>query len=139
MSKAQSAKQKKAPPPTIVEWSVRGFSLLIIFSLIGYFLYGAFQAERKPEFLVEVKQDEIRQIGNRWVIPVDVSNKGTYDVHQLKIQARLKLPNGPEAYEAETSEVLLLGCDEKVSLEFSFAHDPLSHPFECQAVSYLLP
>lgn len=140
MSKDKNPKSQSAgPPPTLVEWSFRGFSLLLVLSLIGYFIHEALQPEIRPEFSIHVKEDKIRQVNNRWVVPVEVSNKGTLDVHHLKIQAKLILSEDPRQEETENSEIPLLGCDEQVSLEFWFTHSPKVYPFECQAGSYLLP
>lgn len=108
--------KQQDPPATIVEWTVRGVSFLIVLSLLGYFGYTASQPNESPFFECNVIGEEIEQRGNGWVMPVEVQNKG--DISVSNVNVIVEEPN------RSSLVVKMLGSKEKVKIEFWFDERP---------------
>lgn len=124
------------PPPTWLEWTVRGVSLLLVLFCLGYFFYSASLPETMPKFVFEVQQDKIEQRGGQWAVPVDVTNDSGASVHALTITATL---TGLEDEPEETLTVTLLGPNEEITTTFWFDEDPRGKGLEMSTGAYLLP
>lgn len=142
---ASSSAFDQRPAPTILSWSIRGISLLIVVSLIGYFLWSAARPVVEPKIVFEVLDDKIEQRGGSWAMPVEVTNKGTVSIHTLTIGAALT-PSYSSAgkeeaksREEESVEIPLLGPNEMVTATFWFDQDPRKQNPRFAVKTYVLP
>ncbi|OAV44246.1 hypothetical protein [Lewinella sp. 4G2] len=127
---------EQTPPPTILSWTIRGVSLLVIFGLLIYFLVAAIQPTAPAGANVEYKVADIEQREGRWVVPFKVINTGGMGLHLIKVKGTL--PAEPEDVE-KTIIIPLLGSGERVTSEFRFEEDPRVAGFEFTVESYLVP
>jgi len=135
-SSAEDSGTQQQPAPTILSWSIRGLSLLLIIALLGYFVWAAFQPEVKPDITFEVQTEKIEQRGREWAVPVKITNSGGMSVHNLSVQAAL--PDDEKA-DARLAEIMMMGPGEEISTTFWFNEDPREKTIECTVNSYLLP
>ncbi|SEQ24101.1 hypothetical protein [Neolewinella agarilytica] len=134
---AKDSSTEQQPPPTIIAWSVRGVSLLLILSLIGFFIWSALQPRIEPAFDLAILDDKIERRGEEWVLPVEVTNRGSISVHKLKVKASLS--NKAKGAAEEAHIVPMLGPNEMVTLVFWFDQDPRQSQPQLSVGSYQLP
>ena len=126
------ANEDKAPP-TVLVWSVRGLSLLLILALLAYLVRNALQPNEAPSFTFEIMTDDCEQRLGRWVLPVSIMNEGDVSTHTLTYEVSVG--------QSDTQEIdlLLLGPREQLTHEFWYDEDPRGKSIECRVISYLLP
>ena len=128
--------ESQQPPPTILSWTIRGVSLLIVASLLGYFTYSWIRPTVKPAITFEVLTEEIEQRGTGWATPVKITNDGTMSVHELTVTGTLTSAAGQPSQDLT---ILLLGPNEQVQGTLWFSDDPRGKGLEMTVASYLLP
>ena len=127
---------KQVPPPTILSWSIRGFSVLLIVALLGYFIYSWAKPTVMPQIEFTPLVEKIEQRGTGWAVPVKIVNKGTMSVHALSVRGTL---TAVAEQPAETLDILLLGPNEQVQGTLWYDQDPRGKGLEMSVCSYLLP
>lgn len=135
-SEAENSLVHQEPPPTIVEWIVRGVSFLIIFSLLGYFIFKAVQPPVEPKFSFDVKQEKIAERNGVWVVPVGIKNEGSTSVHELRVTGTMTLAGGEEQ---ENVSIPILGAGEVVVAEFWFDNNPQGNDMKFDLGTYIVP
>ncbi len=138
MTEEGEPKVVEALPPTLVEWSGYLLSALLLSSLMGYVLWGAFQEPAPIAFDYQVGSEQLREHGGGWVLPIDIHNQGGEGILDLTITAELLDDEGEVIDEAEIS-LPLLGPDETASVEVGFDEDPRLHTLNFNVGSYTLP
>jgi|GEM_PF-2197235 len=138
---ASSDADEQSPAPTILSWAIRGFSLLIVVSFIGYFIWSAIRPDKQPNISFHVLEDKIELRDNGWAMPVEVTNESTLSVHALTTSATLtKSDGGTDEYSEEKSVAIrLLGPNEMVTATFWFEQNPRNAQAEFAVKTYLLP
>ncbi len=138
---AAAEADQQSPPPTILSWSVRGVSLLIVLSLIAYFSWAAIRPIQPPSITFEVKENKIERRGATWMMPVDITNEGTVSIRSLTVGVTFPDPlaSGLPREQEKTVMIRLLGAKETVATTFAFTADPRTATPEFFVVSYVRP
>lgn len=122
----------------LAEWFSLGASALLILVLAGFLAHEAFKANA-PQVPVEVgiKWNEVREVGGRFILPVEIVNRGEQTLRDLNVQLQYQ-PSG--AAEPETREVVIdyLGERSETTLYFYFDQPPDTLQVESRPVSYRL-
>ncbi len=131
---AGAGEDKKAP--TLLVWTVRGLSLLLIFSILGYLTWSAMRAREEPRFVYELHLDKCAERDGRWVLPVTVTNEGTVSAHDLTAAVSV---NGPDGRSEQQITFPMIGAREELTLEFWYDEDPRGKKIRATTISYLVP
>ena len=117
-------------PPTILGWIARVVSLLLLALLVGVVVWKMTTEKQDIAFKSEIVADEIRQQGDGWLVPIDVTNEGSYTAHLV----RLDVTAGDTE---ETIEIPMVGASETVRyvLRTDTRPDSVTH----EVVSYETP
>lgn len=138
LSDAEASLTEQDPPPTILEWSVRIGSLLILVGLTIYLIATGLLPTQPPKFDVAFDVEQSMQREGRWVLPVEVINVGTLAVEDLQLTLALVKPDG-EVVEEISSTISLIGQNELFNLEFWLDEDPRNFDLEIKVNSYKVP
>lgn len=76
----------EARPPTILGWAVRILSLVLILGLFALIIWQATLDDEDVMFSVEVVTDEIRGQNDQFLIPVDITNEGSWPAQLVRIE-----------------------------------------------------
>ena len=125
-------------PPTIIEWSVRGVSLLLLLALVGYVGWHALQPARPTRFTYEVDMGDLREVGEEWALPASIRNEGDTSVLDLKVVGELSDGGAEPVDEAEVT-LPLLGARESADFTLWFSEDPREFELEWNVDGYHLP
>ena len=140
LSEAEKSAVLQDPAPTIIEWSVRLISLLLILGLLVFFIYNALQPQVKSTVVFQVQTEKISQMEDSFRLPVKITNEGTGSVQGLKVRAEMTyMIEGKEKKEAEDLTLLLMGPGESKGVVFVFDKDPRNYHVTFEVVSYLNP
>ncbi|PHI19830.1 hypothetical protein CEQ90_10580 [Lewinellaceae bacterium SD302] len=131
---AERSIYQQDPPPTLVSWSIRLTSILLVATLLIYFIWSMLQPVERPSFDFAVQNDQIEQRNGNWVVPVSVTNRGDVSVLNLAIEATLKTST-----ESRETNIRLLGPGESISVEFTFSEQLSEADLKYEAISYILP
>lgn len=74
-----------AHPPTLLGWLVRIVSLLLLLLLIGTLVFEATRPEREVLFEAEPRFGELRRQNGQFLLPVEVTNRGTRTAHNVRL------------------------------------------------------
>lgn len=117
-------------PPTVLGWIVRVFSLAMLALLVGIIVWKMTTETQEIAFESELVTEEVRQQGDGWLVPIDVTNKGSRTAHLL----RLEVTAGDTK---EIVEIPMIGASETVRyvIRTDAQVDVVSH----EIVSYETP
>lgn len=128
------------PAPTVVEWSVRGISLVLIIGLIVFFTVQAFSPVEQTKFNYEIIDKDIAQVGNSWHMPVKITNQGSKSIHELTLDAILEYSEKNKSVSEKVSfSIRLFGPGETRKAIFVFNKDPRQHEITFDVASYEMP
>jgi len=84
---------------TTAEWVTLGVSALIVLALAGLVVFQTItQGTRPPEIEVKPLTEEVKQIGENYYLPIEVSNRGELAVEAVEVEVELRV----EGKEPET-------------------------------------
>lgn len=110
-------KQSTTEPTSILEWSVRGASLLLVTALLAYLAWDAIRPTQDPSFQVEIHREHLQQRESGWSLPIDITNRGTRAVSQLRYEV-------VDSSTTRPGVLPLLGGGETLTVEAWFAEEP---------------
>jgi uncharacterized protein (TIGR02588 family) len=120
------------------EWTSLAISSAILAALVGTLTYLHFSGGEEPA-AVEVmpRLDQVRTAGQRFYLPVEVSNRGGLTAQDVRVQVVL----GAGADRQETAELLIdfLAGGGSAKGTAVFERDPRGLPLEIVVLSYLEP
>lgn len=125
------------PAPTIIEWSMRGLSALILMLLFGFLVYGTMQPAVGPNFVMSVQHEKIEQRRNGWAVPITITNKGTVAIGDVIYQVMGTASDG-SPLNTKQGRIAILGSGESVDAEVWFARDPHGAELRLQVDTYTL-
>ncbi len=128
--------EEPAEPPTLLEWSVRGMSLLLVLLLLGYVVWVSVQPPTPIHFEYGVEWERLEERDGAWVLPVTLQLRGE-GVQDLTITA--ELADGEEVIEEVPLEFPLMGQNETEQLELWFEEDPRDYTLRFNVGSYKVP
>lgn len=134
----QSSIAAQDPKPSLLEWTVRGISLLLIAALTGYVVWAALQPPQNPYFTFEVQTEQIEQRGDEWVVPIQLTNEGTISIEGVAVSGELLAADGTVVDE-EAMQFELIGNRESKDFELWFDRDPARHELRFNVTGYTLP
>jgi uncharacterized protein (TIGR02588 family) len=121
-----SGRQKER---TTAEWVTLGASILIILGLIGFITYEFFFSSTRPPLIeVNPRIEEVRQEGEAYYLPVEVSNRGDTIAEDIEVELTLT----PEEGEPEAAQISLsfLSGGESADMITVFKSDPTTGRLE---------
>lgn len=132
--------QQKEPSParTTVEWITLGISVLIVAAVIGLIIYAyVTQGSTPPVIDASAPVDRVRQVQDRYYLPVEVRNSGGQTAKDVRVAISLTTPDG----KTETAEVLIdfLAGEETAHATAVFTRDPRQGTVAVGVISYLAP
>lgn len=129
---------RERPQRSLAEWVTLGISLAIVFGLLGLVTYLFLDdGQANPVIEVTLRVEETRRSGDRYYVPVEISNTGGRTVEQLQVTVALALPDGSTEDANFTVDFLAGGATEEGVA--SFSEDPTEHEVSVGAVSYVEP
>lgn len=81
----ETGEEEGGHPPTVLGWIVRIVSLLLLLLLIGILVFEATRPEKEVRFETEPKFDEMRSQNGQFLLPVEVTNRGTRTAHTVRL------------------------------------------------------
>lgn len=138
LSSEEKSQTTQDPPPTWVEWSARGVSLLIVLSLFAYLIFAGLSSSEPATLIGEVLSERIDQRDGAWVVPATITNDGDVSVSEVKATLQMVDASG-EVVESEQVDIPLLGQAASASVQFWFSQDPAEHRLEFDFGSYQVP
>ena len=123
---------------TTVEWITLGISVMIIASLVGLITYLYVSGGSTPA-VIEVKPqfDQIRQVQDRYYLPVEITNVGGETAEEVTVRISLASVNG-QTEPAEVTIAFLAG-HASANATVAFREDPSQGEVMVDVVSYLEP
>ena len=89
------------------EWTSLGISLAIVAVLVGILTVDQLRGPgREPRLTATVRQEEVRQEGEAYYLPVEVTNRGDLAARDVRVLVTLGAPLGAGG-EAEVAELQL--------------------------------
>ena len=126
------------PARARAEWTSLGISGAILLALIGTLTYLQLSGGDRPAVLeAQPRVAELRHEGERYYLPIAVSNRGGITAQDVRVEVSL----GNEAGPAESVELLidfLAGGATQQGVAI-FRQDPRRSPLQASVVSYLEP
>lgn len=126
------------PPPTLLEWTVRGISAAVLLALFLYMVWAALQPAAEAEILVDINRGQIEPRGSSWVVPVDIVNQSGNAVSDVVFSVALVDDDG-EVVEEESATIGLLGQRESAAAELWFDANPNDYTLRADVGSYKFP
>lgn len=126
----QEKDDNKSHPPTVLGWAVRILSLVLILGLFAVIIWQATLEDEDVQFSVEVVTEEIRAQNDQFLIPVDITNEGSWPAQLVHIE----LTADAEPVEIE---IPLIGHNETVRYVVN-ANSPTAQ-VEHRIISYEAP
>ena len=120
------------PPPSWIVWTVRLFSLGVLFAIIGYLLHLALRTQVPAQFDIGLQFADAERRDGQWVLPVELTNSSTEAVNEVV----LEIAQGDVS---RTTTVGLLGEGEMIAIEFRFPREPSQGNTEATVLSYQSP
>lgn len=121
----------------LAEWVSLTASALLILGVAAVLVYKALEPnEPIVELTATVQMDQMRAIGERFVLPVKVSNGGQRTVHELTVEVSYQ-PKDAEPAKAEVT-IDYLGESSDEVIYFYFDEDPKGLQVEARPASYRL-
>jgi uncharacterized protein (TIGR02588 family) len=119
------------------EWISLGISTVLLLCLAGYLLLQAL-APDSPYLLDEARPltAEVQQKGDRYILPIEISNQGRRTLRELKVEVRATEPGG----KSDTRELQIdyLGEQSAQKVFLYFEQDPRGSRVETRPVYYLV-
>ena len=123
---------------SVAEWTTLGVSVAIILLLIGLVGYLFLNEGDKPAIIeVTPMLSATRQVNGTYYVPVEVTNRGSRTVEQLR--ARVVLMNAQGQLETAEIEFDFLASGATDQAVVVFGDDPSGNTVTGQVVSYLVP
>ena len=130
-----AAKKGQREPRTPAEWVTFAISLLILGGVVALIVMQIPGSDR-PAAPVARLAGEAREKGQKWFVPVEVSNEGDLTAENLQVAAELVV--GAETFEADQTLDFLAG-GESQRLEFVFDEDPSKGELTVEVTGYREP
>jgi uncharacterized protein (TIGR02588 family) len=131
----KTGEQKKER--TTAEWVTLGVSTLIVLALAGLVVFQTLtQGTKAPEIEVKPLIEEVRQVGENYYLPIEVSNRGDLAVEAVEVELELRAEGQePETIgftvpflaglETDTQTVVLAGDPREGELSYTVSfHEP---------------
>jgi len=140
LTEVEKSHWKQDPAPTLVEWSIRIFSLITVIGVLAYLTWSSFQLKLKPDIKFTAEKDKIELRSQGWMVPVEVQNTGSRNIQMLNAEALL---SSKETLDGQSEKcpmnIALLGCGEIVKMEVTFQKKPNVDNLSFEVKSYILP
>jgi uncharacterized protein (TIGR02588 family) len=116
---AEQARPRRATGRRLAEWVTLGVSAVLVAGVAGFLLYGALQEQ--PPFVpvdVRVLTELAREDGGRYIVPVELRNRGRRTVKDLQVRVRYESAGGGKESGDFTVDYLGDRATQKVYLYF---------------------
>lgn len=117
------------------EWVTFGVSVLVLAVLVALIAVEAGEPDR-PALPTVVKTGPVERHGERWLVPVEVQNRGGATAERVQVVAELTV--GADTIEAD-QEVEFLARDERAEVAFVFDRDPATGQLDVKVTGYAVP
>lgn len=138
LSYTERSEVAQDPPPTVIEWGARIFSLIVVLGLIVYVVVAGMQSAAPPGFDLSIDESGIEQRGAAWVVPGSVRNTGDVAIADVVVTLVVEDSEGAVVEEVDLS-LPLLGTGETSTGEFWIGSDPSTHVLSLDVASYRVP
>lgn len=110
-------------PPTVIGWMLRGFSVLLIGTLMLYLLAKALSPTTEFRLAIAPQWSDASKRDGGMLVPIDITNDSTQTVRNLSFEVQ---PVGRDPIEIE---IALFGPGEKFTYVVNIAEqsEPLAH------------
>lgn len=125
--------ESRRRPTTAAEWVTFAIALAVVLAVVGA-IASQVSSTAPPAPVVEV--GDVEERGGRFVVPVEVVNRGDRTAQDVQVTATLTLDDGEV-----TSDHLVdfLAGGERSELEFVFEEDPADGELDVVVGGYALP
>jgi uncharacterized protein (TIGR02588 family) len=135
---ATNAREPESTGRTVAEWTTLGVSVAILAALFAAITWLWLEGDSEPT-TVEVTPvlDAVRQEGDAWYLPVEVTNHGDNTAEDVIVEVQLASGGA----EPETAEITFtfLANEETVRGTVVFTSDPTSGDLTVRPVSFKEP
>jgi len=121
---------------TTPEWVTFGLSLLVLGGVVGVLVAQLLGEDAPARPVAHVLVEEIEQVGDRFAVPVEVTNEGDRGAQGVEVSAEIVV--GDTATTAGQT-VDFLGASESVTLVFLFDEDPASGDLTASVDGFTVP
>ena len=121
-------------PRKLAEWTTLILSITVIGALTVYLILDL-RSPASPyvELAVRAEYGEVRQVGNRYVLPIDIENKGDKAVGRANIRITI---HGSQGTQTDDFEIQYLGKRSKTRIYRYFERDPRALKVEISPTHY---
>jgi uncharacterized protein (TIGR02588 family) len=134
-ARAATAKRPVHAVRRAPEWIVFGISALVLLAIVAALIVLAFQGS-DPAAPVAETPGAVRQVGERFFVPVQIVNDGDESAAQVQVQAELTIGGTTSTGE---QVIDFLGRGERRQLTFVFEDDPGAGELAIGVVSFAEP
>jgi len=138
MSERASASQATPEGRSVAEWTTLAISVAILALALAAITWLSFGSDSGPTTIaVTPLTDEVRQEGDAWYLPIEVTNEGDRTAEDVVVEVDLDTGQG----EPTTAELTFtfLASDEKARGTVIFSSDPASGNLTARPVSFREP
>lgn len=120
------------------EWTTLAVSIALILGLVGLVTYLYISGDNRPPIVEAIPLiEEVRQEGNAYYVPIEVTNRGDQTAEEVQVQAALSNPEGQQ--ETAQFTIPFLAGGETTTGTAVFSEDPSAGELTVGAVSYRRP
>jgi uncharacterized protein (TIGR02588 family) len=118
----------------LAEWFTLGISTLLVVAVAGILAYEAMRGDSPfVPISVEVMKDEAVKVGQQYVVPVQVQNRGAKTVRDLTLRVK---QNGGREQDGHELRIDYLGEGAEQRVYVYLQSDPREEKLEVRAVAY---
>lgn len=132
------SRSKRSLERRLAEWISLAVSVLLILGTAAYLAYhGVVSEEPFVPVTANPQFDEVRQLGDRYILPVKIENAGAQTLRDLKVEVEY---HPPQAAEPQRQDFLIDYLSEKAeqTIYVYFEHDPKTLKVKASPVHYRL-
>lgn len=128
---------QRPPERKLAEWVTMGVSAALVLGVAGFLVHQV-TLERTPFVAVEVRPllEEAREEQGRYILPVEVKNRGHHTLQDFEGQVVYRSPEGER--ETRTFKIDYLGEQSEQKVYFYFERPPREISVEARPHSYIL-
>lgn len=135
MTHRQAEKRRRSALRTSAEWVSLAISSLLLAGVVVYLIRAALQPRLLHQLAVaEPRLTEARQLGEVWVLPVEIRNPGDRTLRNLVVEVTHRGAGGEEEKQELTLDYL--GERSKTQVFVYVEDDPAGLDFKAQPLNY---
>jgi uncharacterized protein (TIGR02588 family) len=130
-----SAGDTERPPRTAAEWVTFATACLVLAAIVAL-VASEMAGPDEPPAPVASSTGEVREVGGRFFVPVEVVNTGDATAANVQVTAELTVGS---ATSSGDQTIDFLGGDERVEVVFAFDDDPAGGELSVRVSGYSVP